>query len=287
VRNARIIARIEGGLGNQMFIYAAARALALRTGAALRLDTGNGYRQDAYGRRYELDAFRIAAAPADPAEVARYAPGGRSFYWLRKLNRGLPFALRTVIEERALFEPRLLAWRPRGTVYLVGYWQREAYFREQADTIRRELTPRAEPGPDDAALAERLRATASVAVHVRRREYAHPLPPAYYAAAVRRLQARVADAQFHIFGDDLDWARRELHLPGAVTWATRPGAGGAARDLWLMSQCRHAIIANSSFSWWGAWLNPAPGRTVIAPATWGYRAAAADGWLTIDPAAAE
>lgn len=276
-----IIARVEGGLGNQLFIYAAARALALRTGSELKLDILNGYRGDVYGRRYRLDAFNIVAPLASEAEVRRYRVGSRSLYWRRKLNRRLPFSWRSLIEERSLYEPRLLSFRPRSSVYLIGYWQREEYFRDQADAVRREFTLRAEPSAEDRALAERLRRPDTAILHVRRRDYEYRLPAEYYAAALRLLASRVARPVLFVFGDDLDWARRALPLPEGTQFVEHLGGGRDCEDLWLMSQCRHAIIANSSFSWWGAWLNPQSDRIVIAPAEWGYRAAPAADWLTV------
>jgi hypothetical protein len=142
-----IIARVEGGLGNQLFIYAAARALALRNGLSLKLDIFNsGYQEgNRYGSRYQLDKFNIVAGVAERTEVAPYKRDSRRFYWRCKLNRRLPLALRDIIEERRLFESRLLTFRPRAKVYLMGYWQREEYFKEYAAEIRRELTLRCEP----------------------------------------------------------------------------------------------------------------------------------------------
>ena len=276
-----IIARVEGGLGNQLFIYAAARALALRTGSQLRLDALNSYPRDSFGRRYQLDEFNIAAVLAEEAEVARYRPESQGFYWRRKLDRRLPFPWRSVIEERSLFEPRLLELRPRANVYLMGYWQREEYFRDQAPAIRRELTLRREPSAQNRALGERLRQCESAFLHLRRVDYAHRLSAGYYAAALELLYKRVNEPRLFVFGDDLEWARRELPLPEGTQFIAHNGDARNIEDLWLMTRCRHAIVANSSFSWWGAWLNPEPGRVVIAPAVWGYRAAAATGWLTV------
>jgi hypothetical protein len=277
-----IIARVEGGLGNQLFIYAAARALALRTGAQLKLDAWNGYRRDSFGRRYQLDEFNIAGALAEEAEVRRYRPESRGFYWRRKLERRMPFSWRSVIEERSLFEPRLLELRPRGDLYLVGYWQREEYFREQASAIRGELTLRREPSAQTRALGERMRQCESAFLHLRRIDYAYRLSAGYYAAALKMLSERVRDPILFVFGDDPEWAKRELPLPLGTQFVERNADAANIEDFWLMTRCRHAIVANSSFSWWGAWLNAEPDRIVVAPAAWGYRAAAASGWLTVD-----
>jgi hypothetical protein len=218
---------------------------------------------------------------AERAEVTRFMRDGRSFYWRRKLDRRLPFGLRTIVEERELFEPRLLRFQPRALVYLVGYWQREEYFREQAATIRRELTLRKEMSAQSAQLGQRMRECDSVFLHLRRKDYEHRLSAAYYAAALEIVRAKVRQPSLFVFGDDLDWARRELRLPADAQFVDHNGEARNYEDLWLMTQCRHAIIANSSFSWWGAWLNDAPGRTVVAPAVWGYRSAPASGWLTV------
>jgi glycosyl transferase family 11 len=276
-----IIARVEGGLGNQMFIYAAARALALRTGSQLKLDIWNSYQQDGYRRQFQLDAFHCVGTLADESEVAPYRRDSRSFYWRRKLNRLLPFGLRTLIEERSLFEPRLLTFRPRTLVYLVGYWQREEYFRDHTAAIRRELTLGKEHSPQNLALGERMRQCESVFLHVRRILYDHSLPISYYTAAMRMVSERVRRPSFFVFGDDLEWAKRELKLPADTQFVDHNGEPRDHEDLWLMTQCRHAIVANSSFSWWGAWLNAEPNRVVVAPAVWGYRAGAASGWLTV------
>jgi hypothetical protein len=280
-----IIARVEGGLGNQLFIYATARALALRTGLPLKLDIWNaGYQGSSrYGRRYQLDAFNIAGVVADQSEVTPYRPGSRSFYWRRKLSRWLPLSLRGVIEERRIFEPRLLTLRPRVQVYLVGYWQREEYFKDCRAVLAQELTLKREPSKQSVEVAARMRQCESVFLHVRRLDYEHRLSAEYYAGALRLLFERVKRPSLFVFGDDLEWAKREIPLPGDAQFIAHNGDARNEEDLWLLTQCRHAIVANSSFSWWGAWLNDAPGRTVIAPGAWGYRAAPASGWLTVSP----
>ncbi len=280
-----IIARVEGGIGNQLFIYAAARALALRIGSSLKLDIWNaGYEEgNRYGSRYQLDEFTIEGAVADRSLVAPFMRHSRAFYWRRKIDRRLPFAWREVIEERSLFEPRLLTFKPRSLVYLVGYWQREDYFREQATAVRRELTLRRKPSEQSQEIAKHMRRCESTFVHVRRIDYEHQLSVKYYIEALGLLGEKVRRPTIFVFGDDLKWAKRELPLPSDAQFVEHNGDLRNYEDLWLMRQCRHAIIANSSFSWWGAWLNDAAGRIVIAPGAWGYRAAPATGWLCVHP----
>jgi len=276
-----IIARLEGGIGNQLFIYAAARSLALRTGAEIKFDISNTFQYSSYGHRYKLDEFNCVGTIAERKETARFHPNSSSFRWCRRLDRRLPLRFRTIIEERSLFEPRLLTFRPRALVYLVGYWQREEYFRDYAVQIHQELTFRKEHSPQNLALAERMRQCESVFLHLRRIRYDHSLAATYYSAALRMISERVQRPAVFVFGDDLEWAKRELSLPAGTQFVEHNGEARDSEDLWLMTQCRHAIVANSSFSWWAAWLNAEQNRTVIAPAVWGYRGAAASGWLTV------
>ena len=142
VAAAKVIVRILGGLGNQLFCYAAARRLALVNDAELVLDTVSGFTYDrVYRRQYQLDHFNIPCRKATPTE--RLEPFGRLRRWLlRTWNRRLPFEKRSYIFQEGLdFDPRLLEFKPRGTVYLEGYWQSEKYFKDVEDIIRQEFWP--------------------------------------------------------------------------------------------------------------------------------------------------
>jgi hypothetical protein len=133
-------------------------------------------------------------------------------------------------------------------------------------------------------VAERMRKRESAFLHVRQSPvYKYPLAPEYYAKALQVLFERVPAASLFVFGDDLEWARQNIKLPAGSVFVDHNDSTRNIDDLWLMTQCRHAIVANSSFSWWGAWLNGESGRTIIAPGAWGYRGDAAADWLRIDP----
>ncbi|MFO7554347.1 MAG: alpha-1,2-fucosyltransferase [Desulfobacterales bacterium] len=279
-----IIARIEGGLGNQMFIYAAARSLALHTGRMLKLDVHSVFDVDTYGRSYQLRRFNIQAQEASEEDVTVYKVGSVSLKRLRRVNRLLPFNWRSLIEEKSLFDPRMLQFRPkREKVYLIGYWQREEYFKKVANLVRQELTLKVELSKETLAKTKQIRdvTNESVCLHARRIAYEHLLPKSYYEKAFIVLQKHVKSPYFFIFSDDFEWVQKNLNPPGPFEFVTHNGAERDFEDLWLMSQCRHAIIANSSFSWWGAWLNENPGKVVIAPAEWGYRASPCQGWITV------
>ena len=158
-----------------------------------------------------------------------------------------------------------------------GYWQSYRYFADAADKIRQELTPRDPMEPGNAAVAAEIDAVEAVSLHVRRGDYVTNAGAApfhglcsldYYRAAVNHVRARVGAPHLFIFSDDHDWARDNLRfdLPTTYVVANPPDRG--FRDMQLMARCRHHITANSSFSWWGAWLNPRHDKIVVAPQAW-------------------
>ncbi len=280
-RASAIIAIMKGGLGNQMFIYAAARALALRTGRQLYLDVKRGYKADTYGRSYRLDRFLITAESMP--EDWRVAPTLKHprHKVIRALNKLLPRNQRGYLAERHHMDARqLTVLQPmRERVTLLGYWQDEAYFYDQADGIRRELAP---PEPADARnreLGREMAAGEAVFLHVRRVRYNLRLEAAYYQAAIDAVQRDVRNPRFYLFGDDLEWPRATLNFGDSEVRSVDHNSGDELADLWLMTQCRHAIVANSSFSWWGAWLGrPDAGRKVFGPTEPGWPIKPASGW---------
>ena len=292
-----IIPRIFGGIGNQLFCYAAARRLALAAGAELAIDDVSGFARDLdYRRRYQLDRFEIPCRKATAAE--RLEPFSRIRRYLKRAaSRRRPFEERAYIRQEGIdFDPRLLRVRPRGAVYLEGYWQSEEYFKDAEATIRADL--RIRPPADAANLetAARIRDSLAVAVHVRFFDApgeagAHNAPGDYYARAVARMEALAPGARYFVFSDRPDDARARIPLPdGRVACVSHNrGDADAYADLWLMAQCRHFITANSTFSWWGAWLAEAAGKQVISPAAvirqgktaWNFDKQLPEEWLKV------
>jgi hypothetical protein len=271
--DAPVIVRLEGGLGNQLFQYAAGRTIALETGRKLLLDL-SAYSEDRL-RSYQLDHFAIAARPLRRGDVP--------LLQLRRSRlRGLvPRRWRYGIVREA-FPARLPVWPERGRVsdagapYLIGYWQSERYFAAAVATIRQELRLQAAPRGVNARLLDEIAGCDAVALHVRRGDYvSNPAATAYhglcgldyYRGAIRRLEETVPQPHFFVFSDDLDWVRANLDTGHPTTWVG-DNADTPWEDLRLMAACRHFIVANSSFSWWGAWLGAWPGKQVIAPARW-------------------
>lgn len=284
---AKVVPRIFGGLGNQLFCYAAARRLAFTTGSELVIDDVSGFEYDSvYGRHYQLDHFSIPCRKATAFE--RMEPFARLRRYLkRRVNAARPFADRSYIQQLGMdFDARLLDLRPKGTLYLEGYWQGAGYFDDIAPVLRSDL--RIEPLMDteNQAISARIRASRAVAVHVRFFDMPDTqgtinAPADYYARAVERMEALVPGAHYFLFSDQPDSARACIPLPeGRVTCvAHNQGDARAYADLWLMTQCQNFIIANSTFSWWGAWLSPSAGKYVIAP---GYRKLEGAAWWGFD-----
>jgi hypothetical protein len=276
-----IVVKLMGGLGNQMFQYAAARALALRHGTGLRLDR-SFLAQDPGGkwtpREYELDVFHLAEENAARAE-ARLLQWLHDSRFLRKITSKqhgrLPLCHFT--ERHAGFDPRVKSC-PSST-YLYGYFQSEKYFLDCAGTIRKDFHFVPEPqGRNAELLSEIVAEPLAVSVHVRRGDYVTlaaagafhgTMETAYYEEGAQYILNRVSGIpSFYVFSDDPAWARGNLRLPGRMTVIDWNSGKSGFEDMRLMSRCRHHIIANSSFSWWGAWLNPSADKIVIAPEVW-------------------
>jgi len=267
-----IIVRIKGGLGNQMFQYAVGRSLSLKTGLPLVLDKRHYLREREHG--YALNGFRLADTPMD---ASRLPPAPREQplrHWIWRLMRRQPQLLREV---GAAFDPAIV--EVSGPAWIEGYFQSERYFADHAETIRAELAPRSPPDPENARwLAEIDAEPRAVSLHVRRGDYVRnaqfaathgSCTPAYYARALDHVANRMGAAPvIYAFSDDPDWVRENLRLPAEIRLPDHNDATRNVEDLRLMSACRHHIVANSSFSWWGAWLNPRPDKIVAAPARW-------------------
>lgn len=271
--------KLKGGLGNQMFQYAAARRLALRHGTELKLDLSwlSNSPADATPRWYELDHFSIAAKIASPLDVSGRSELVRKS-WLMRLfvKSALAESSYGVIQEPHFqFDPSVLD--APDNVYLDGYWQSEKYFLDVADTIRQDYVFKRKLDEQNVLLAESIGKVQAVSVHVRRGDYANnpsvsalhgTCSSAYFKAAMEIVVQQTRDPHFFIFSDDIKWCRENINSSYPMTFADSNGPGDAHKDLRLMSLCRHHIIANSSFSWWGAWLNPRPDKIVIAPLRW-------------------
>ena len=269
----QLIVNVKGGLGNQMFQYALGRKLALANGTPLFLDLSFYDLNDgAHTQRpFELDAFALEYSPATPEML-------RPFQRLRssRIQRMMPWRSHRIVTETGFgFDPAVL--QATGNVYLDGHWQSEKYFDDVRATIRREFTYPLDAHPRIQEALDAITRTNAVSVHVRRGDYitsdsANAVHGAcgvdHYERAMDLMLQQVNEPEFFVFSDDLQWARDHLRSKAPMHFVDLGDDVRAHNDMQLMSRCKHHIIANSSFSWWGAWLNASVDKVVVAPKAW-------------------
>jgi hypothetical protein len=293
----KVIPRIRGGLGNQLFAYAAARRIALTNNAELRIDNISGFKFDAtYQQKYQLDRFNIKAALASPQD--RFEPFSRFRRYLKRwINQRIPFEQRCYIQQRGnAFDPRLLDIKLRCDLHLEGYWQSEKYFQDIEDIIRADLNIQSPTDTQNLHLSVHIRSCDAIALHVRFFDSPNAVgnnntASEYYTKALSIMQERVPTAHYFLFSDNIVAAKALIGLPDHQITAVSHNRGdaNAYADLWLMTQCKHFIIANSTFSWWGAWLSDHKDKIVIAPGfviqgtitAWGFDGLLPERWIKI------
>ena len=273
--NDPIIIRLAGGLGNQLFQYAFGRALSLSSGRPLLLEKRNLDRDS--NRNYELSVFNIKEN--HPDLFIKWCTRWAASYSSGKLFRSLfpPAREYKIVKDMETgFDPSVFNLE-LGTIIVEGYWQSFKYFEAYQDIIKKELTFKSEPSLQNARMLEEIGKVQSVAVHVRRGDYVtnpkckdlHGICSLeYYQKAADYLARHIDDPCFYIFSDDPEWARNELTLPWATKVVDHNLGKADCEDFRLMTYCKHFIIANSSFSWWSAWLAQYPEKIVVAPKDW-------------------
>lgn len=275
-----IIAKLRGGLGNQMFIYAFARYLAHKHNTELKLDIS--YYED-YHRAYELDKLNIIEQFATPEEIndvktfvyknniliraVRKAISGKE----PKKKPSKTYILDSGIE----FKPKYL--KIGKNAYLEGLFQSEKFFLPVKDLIKKDFTLKEPVTGQNRDLLDEISKGNSVSLHVRRGDYITNAwanqelglcPLEYYAKAINYIASRVKSPHFYIFSDDMEWTRDNLKHNHKFTCIEHNDSNSGELDMLLMSKCKHHIIANSSFSWWAAWLGESKGSVTIAPKVW-------------------
>lgn len=276
-----------------MFQYALGRAIAYQSQALLKLDI-SGF-EEYQLRRYELDCFNIQAELATREEIQLFTPASG---FLSRLKKAVSSGRRgrwTIIREEGFpFSPSVL--EARLPAYFSGYWQTEKYFAAIAPVIRQDFSLRYPLSNASSVIVRQMQELDAISLHVRRGDYVtNPETQAfhgtcsiqYYEQAAKLLAEKTHQPHFFIFSDDPEWVQQNLHLPYPATYVTHNGPDTSYEDMYLMSRCKHHIIANSSFSWWGAWLNPNPQKRVIAPRRWfnkpdmNTRDLIPEGWLKL------
>lgn len=268
-----------GGLGNQLFQYAFGRALAIKTSRRLILDATTLFAMDTrYQRSYSLSAFSV------PTDIQF----SLSLSYSSKLWRNV-----TVTAERLLplsrkgliIEPRPLRYLSeyhedfqRSAVTFIGYWQTPLYFQEVAEQLRLDLRFTDLSRDPRISVLHEIESTNSVCVHVRQNDYSLRLQRSYYSRAINEARRRIPDARFYVFGDDPKFLESLSESANDIVCVDSNGVSDI-QDFRLMGRCKHFIIANSSFSWWAAWLAPYSEKNVYCPV--GHR------WSNLDSPCSE
>lgn len=270
-----IVSRMDGGLGNQMFQYAFGLYLAQRHHTQLWLDISSYDQGPQHG--YLLDRFQIESDALPERLMSRvprrYRKGRAS--WIDRLADTFQLGnLARYKQTRFGFETESL--QVPDNRYLVGYWQSEKYFPGLRDALLQHFQFRDPAGEKSHRIAEKILSSNSAAIHVRRGDYLkgaaaslyQNLDLGYYRSRLEDWAASKSDVQVFVFSNDMEWCRKNLHLPWPVHWVDHNGTDTAHEDVWLMSQAACNVIANSTLSWWAAWLNRRRERVVYAPPVW-------------------
>ena len=282
-----VVVRQTDGLGNQLFQYAAGRSLAKKYGATLRIahELPRNLTSSRFARPILLQKFSIAANLGPATSFDRLVLSTRPRFalpsWMARRAKSIQ-VIREKPDAFIVYQPFAVeAWAH--TVYLLGYWQAHPIVDFVDTELRTELSLREAPGEMSRGQAQRITAAKTpISVHIRRGDYLlsinhKALPSDYYERSVQLMREHFPDCTFFVFSDDAKFAHEWCaERPGFVV-VDHNNEATAHEDLWLMSLCQHHVIANSTFSWWGAWLNARDDKRVIAPASWlGFRTAETD-----------
>ena len=262
---------MSGGLGNQLFQYAMGSMLASNNQCELKLDLSTFETYEWH--EYSLAPFKIVAKIAGLKECA--VSKGQNLSLFDRIKRKIWNNQSIIIEHNLLFDSSYLNFK--GSAYVIGYWQSEKYFSAIENQIRNDFQITLPPSQANQNMLDRIKGSNAVSLHIRRGNYVQidyvntvhgTCSIGYYIEAMDLIASKVSNPVVYIFSDDIPWAKENLHLNFEMVFVDINDAQTDYEDLRLMSACRHHILANSTFSWWGAWLNNNSDKMVIAPKIW-------------------
>lgn len=265
-----VIVKILGGLGNQMFQYALGVSISL-SGKNVKYDLSE---MDEYKTHsYQIENFKVNIVRADKNEISTLKNSIINRFF-RKLNIGIMVKSTHIYENVGMYNSEILKME---NAYLDGYWQSEKYFVKYREHILNDFTIKTILNSRTVSIGNEIDFNNSVSLHIRRGDYVtnettnkiHGVCSLdYYQSAVSIINQKLSSPVFYIFSDDIDWARENLKIKNKTVFVSHNDIDHGYEDMYLMSKCKHNIIANSSFSWWAAWLNQNPGKIVINPSKW-------------------
>lgn len=260
--------KLKGGLGNQMFQYAFIRALSLMHNCEAFIDKSfyetdiNKLKKGVTRHSFQLDNFNLTIGEITKEDYKKY------LFNIPLFNQ--------VYEKRnaaGVFDKNLIKQRNGNKMY-IGYFQTEKYFKDYRNEILKDFELRVEMNEQNKEMLQDIKSTNSVSLHVRRGDYVnlqtiHGLCTLeYYQNAIDYIASKLKEPHFYLFSDDIPWVKENLKIDYPCNAVDINSGDNGFFDLELMKNCKHNIIANSSFSWWGAWLNDNPNKIVISPQKW-------------------
>jgi len=260
-----IVLKLKGGLGNQLFQYAAAKQISLHYNVPLKLDLSffdTDSSKHTY-RMYELDKFKINVDIATKSEALYFNERLISILRLNKISEHNYWCKRNFIK-----------WMNFG--YVRGYWQSEKYFQDIKDIIVHEFVFKNQLDSSFDNIKEQIYGTNSVSIHFRRGDYVsnakinkhHGTTSLdYYHKAIKHISQDLNNICLFVFSDDIEWVKLNFKTNYPVVYIEKSDNTNHS-DFQLMSLCKHNIIANSTYSWWAAWLNRNPDKKIVAPVKW-------------------
>lgn len=259
--NKKIYLRLIGGLGNQLFCYSYARSLAEKTGRDLVIDSFTGFIKDSYNRKSRVKSFLIKYKTASIFDNVKFYlfklfPNiGKQFFnyfYLKEVDPRIfqPFEIKDEINKNILF--------------IEGNFQSYLYFNNHSEIIKNEINLNIKTNHKITEISNKITNCNSVSIHLRRIDYDSKLNIQYYLDAIKIIKNKIKIPHFFIFSDDIQWCKKNFTFLEQKTFITHDSKDEVV-DLLLMTQCKHFIIANSTFSWWGAWLANFDNKTIIAP----------------------
>ena len=268
-----IIVRVTGGLGNQMFQYAMYKSLE-KKGKLVKLDSKSFYETKKEHNGYELERiFDIKHNKPTKEDLEKFDENNIST--LFKIKRKL-FGDKKFVYDTKEYVFNKDVYKLKNS-YLNGYWQSIKYFEGIENDIKKDFRFKNQLDNKNLEILNEIENSNSISIHIRRGDYMSPenynmygciATPTYYKKAIKVIEEKVENPTFFVFSNDMDWVKKNIQINSRVFYIDINSGNGSYKDMQLMSNCKHNIIANSSFSWWGAWLNENKNKIVIAPKKW-------------------